>query len=307
MSNSKCTSRKNRFNRVTLNTVESRILKAPADVLKSYTGLSYSTLFELFKQLKIALRNKQGRPFSCSTLLMLVLTLHRLKTNDPYRDFYLTLGIKKDTANRCFKFVTEWMANINLNTSNKEIPEHVAVDTTAILVRTTADGMFSPKHGKKVVKIQTIVDDSGNVRQVSNGYTGSSHVKTIFETEMALEAEFEQEFQVITHLVNAEVPILGDKAYQASEVVITPHRRSSKTFKEHPELCRAYNDYLNRKRVVVEHSYARIKQFRMLQGLFRDKVNSVAIVVKAVVAIVHLQKQVLESRVEYSNLSLSSP
>jgi hypothetical protein len=118
------------------------------------------------------------------------------------------------------------------------------------------------------------------VVSVSGDYPGSVHDKVIWDREYDA---------VQPHL---DRPVLADKAYAGARVegdmLFRPVKRNEKRWHDDPLHAKAYNSILGRWRVLVEHAFARMKTFRILQGMFSLRVDKLADTFRAIAIIVNI-------------------
>ena len=167
----------------------------------------------------------------------------------------------------------------------QEYPELLAlVDATEQRVQRPQDNAKQKAHysGKKKAhtrKTQIIVNEHGEIRDISASVPGSVHNLELFRQSGAKER------------IPREVTAGGDKAYQGLDKelpdhsVVTPHKAS----RGHPldeEQKRMNREYVGI-RIVVEHTLSELKHFRVLADVFRHAVSLYDMVFQAVVAIVN--------------------
>jgi len=87
-------------------------------------------------------------------------------------------------------------------------------------------------------------------------------------------------FQVI---INENLSILGDKAY-------VPIKRNELEYKKYKIKVKSLNKKLSSKRIKIEHLFAKMKNFRILQRLNYYKINKIEIFFNAIANIYNLSK-----------------
>jgi hypothetical protein len=86
--------------------------------------------------------------------------------------------------------------------------------------------------------------------------------------------------------------VLADKAYVGARAegdrLFRPVKRNETLWRDDPQQAKSYNRLHGRWRVLVEHAFARMKTFRILQGMFSLRAEKLAAVFKAVALIVDI-------------------
>ena len=95
---------------------------------------------------------------------------------------------------------------------------------------------------------------------MSKCYNGSIHDKKIWNKEYAS----------VKHLFNKV--ILGDKDYAGgmgeNQILFRPVKRNELEYKTNKVKTKSYNKDLSQIRVSVEHVFAQLKNFKIIQGIF---------------------------------------
>ena len=119
--------------------------------------------------------------------------------------------------------------------------------------------------------------NSGDDIQVadSRGYPGSIHDKTIWNDNF--------------DMVQTGSHVLADKAYAGADgegkVLFRPVKRNERVWKDDPEGAKAANRALSKKRVKIEHLFARLKTWRIVRQ-YPNRPETIGEVFKAV-AFIH--------------------
>jgi hypothetical protein len=119
--------------------------------------------------------------------------------------------------------------------------------TTGSIGRASVRQDYTGYKHLKGVKFQCIA--------ASPGYSASIHDKKVFE----------REYPTLPPAVR-RLSIIGDKAYVGLEAlgVTAPEKRCTNKYKADPSAAEAANRTLSKARVVIEHVFASLKRFRIL-------------------------------------------
>ncbi len=150
--------------------------------------------------------------------------------------------------------------------------EELVVDTTSVRVGTTDVTWYSGHRKRHVAKVQALCDGRGGDHSVSGTYPGSRHDKTIWNLEFPNLPRCER--------------ILADKAYAGATgegtLLFRPVRRNEAEWKADPEAAKEKNRQLSKRRVRIEHAFARLKTWRIIHHYYPMKPMSFATTVKAI-------------------------
>ena len=103
---------------------------------------------------------------------------------------------------------------------------------------------------------------------MSKSYSSSIHDKKLFINEC----------KELIHKINKNLNILGDKGYSGLKDyhLHNPIKRNEVKYKENKELSKSNNKNLSSKRIKIEHVFAYIKNFRIMQRVnyyTKDKIE----------------------------------
>lgn len=157
-----------------------------------------------------------------------------------------------------------------INISEEEILKLIADATEQETEKRNGSG-YSGKKKKQTIKTQVIVDTKGKVRHVSKSIAGNIHDKKLYD-------------QTNIVLPNGS---LADLGYLGTGLHI-PHKSS----KYHPltRKQKKENQEHSKERIVVEHVFASLKQFRILSQRFRNRLSSYNDIFKMVAGIYNLRR-----------------
>ena len=142
-----------------------------------------------------------------------------------------------------------------IDISQEEILDLIADATEQETERRGGSG-YSGKKKRQTIKTQAIVDTKGKIVHISHSVPGNVHDKRLYD-ETGQQAD------------------IGDLGYLGTTMSL-PHKSS----KLHPLTDKQKNDNTqhSRTRIIVEHVFATLKQWRILTGRFRgclDRYNDV--------------------------------
>lgn len=198
-----------------------------------------------------------GNQYKLSFPLMLAMHLMYLRTYTSHVLLGMLFGIDDSRVCRYFKklepVVYARMKRITIERlplSEEEVLKLIVDATEQETERRPGSG-YSGKKKRQTVKTQVVVDTAGRVRHVSASVPGNVHDKRLYdETALVLPRDS-----------------LGDLGYLGVPIAV-PHKSS----KLHALTKREKNS--NRahakRRIVVEHVLAALKQFRILSQRFRN-------------------------------------
>lgn len=156
------------------------------------------------------------------------------------------------------------------------------MDSTSTRVASTDLASYSGYKHHRCTKVQVVCDEAGTVLDVSPSYAGSVHDKTIFDREAGRLAPSMKGW------------MLADKAYVGAawegQTLLRPIKRGEQAYRLAPEAARIFNRTLSRIRVKVEHCFARLKTWRVLQGLFPYRASRYGEFVKAIAMLHNLNR-----------------
>jgi len=141
---------------------------------------------------------------------------------------------------------------------------------------------YSGKKKRHTVKTQIMANKSGLIFETFGGIEGSQHDFRIFQNSG------------VAPPLPPEVGIEGDRAYQGGEKVF-PGRTfyiPFKTSRWYPltEFQKMVNKLINRSRVLCEHMIERVKRFRILKDIFRNRLSKHERIFTQIAGIVNLKR-----------------
>ena len=225
-------------------------LKLTQSHLEYLTGCKYPTLGAIASVLKNTFfKGAPGRPCRHGPLAMAGLVLMKMRHNLSGQAVEALTGVDAVTLSRYVHKVLKAVAH-----------GFLLVDSTSVRVRSRARDSYSGHKHQSCAKVQVISDERGIACHVGRSWPGSVHDKTVYERE---KVSLAQAFHSL---------MLADKAYAGvhdeGAALLRPIKKGERLWHEQPEMAQAFNRALSLKRVRVEHLFARLKTFKVLQGLF---------------------------------------
>lgn len=146
------------------------------------------------------------------------------------------------------------------------------VDTTSTRIRTTDHRWYSGHKKRHVAKVQVLCDERGIIQSVSKTYPGSIHDEAIWDREF--------DYQSVCSKVPADKAYAGGKG--ENEVLFRPIRRNEAKWKNDQESAKQNNRDLSKRRIKIEHVFARMKSWRILHHFYPMRPENFALTFKAV-------------------------
>ena len=196
-----------------------------------------------------------GRKYVLSFEESLAMYLLYLRTYSPYIFIGTIFRIDDGSVTRYFQklrpVIASKMKKIvirQIPISQKEILDLIADATEQETEKRKGTG-YSGKKKKQTVKTQIIVDTKGHIKHISQSIPGNIHDKKLYDNT-GIKAN------------------IGDLGYLGTNM-----RLPFKSSKYHKLTLRQkkHNLLHSRIRIVVEHVFAHLKQFRILASRFRNK------------------------------------
>ena len=169
--------------------------------------------------------------------------------------------------------------NVNSNIDN----EFYMVDSTTLRIgKDKTKNSYSGYKHHYGVKFQVIVDDKSIIQNISKSYPSSIHNKKLFICE----------YKDLTNKIDKNLKILGDKGYAGLEEyqLTIPIKRNEREYKKDKTLAKMNNQLISRKRIKIEHVFAYMKNFRILQRLNYYKTTKIELFFNSIANIYNLSK-----------------
>jgi hypothetical protein len=234
-----------------------------------FSSLNKKLIFSLYMIIKNEFNKKLGRKCKVSLIEQIMITLFKLRYNLPDRILEDLFRIDHVTISRIIIRISTYLSKVNINIKDKESNLFYIVDSTVLRIgkgknNETYSG-YKHHHG---VKFQVTINDKSMIEHVSKSYSSSIHDKKLFI----------KEYKSLMSKINKDLDILGDKGYSGLNEykVNIPTKRNEVKYKENKNLSKSENKILSSKRIKVEHVFAYIKSYRIMQRLnyyTKDKID----------------------------------
>lgn len=234
-----------------------------------FSSLNKKLIFSLYMIIKNEFNKKLGRKCKVSLIEQIMITLFKLRYNLPDRILEDLFRIDHVTISRIIIRISTYLSKVKINIKDKESNLFYIVDSTVLRIgkgknNETYSG-YKHHHG---VKFQVTINDKSMIEHVSKSYSSSIHDKKLFI----------KEYKSLMSKINKGLDILGDKGYSGLNEykVNIPTKRNEVKYKENKNLSKSENKILSSKRIKVEHVFAYIKSYRIMQRLnyyTKDKID----------------------------------
>ena len=239
--------------------------------LSRLTGVTFPEFLEMVRKLtplwkkfqnrkKVSGRNSKIKTLEDELLMLLV-----------YYRFYVSLqclglmvGLDESNVYRHIKKLEPMLASVVKIKKNRELSQDdldtILIDATEIPIQRPKKQQrkfYSGKKKRHTVKFETIVNLKGKILNISKGYAGKTH---------------DFKIRKLSDPIPKNVTVLADSGYQGLKDLhpkaILPHKRKRKC-KLTPEQ-KAHNKELASKRIIIEHVFAKLKNFKILGSIYRN-------------------------------------
>ena len=230
-------------------------------------------------KIKSNFKNKLGRKFKVSLIEQISITIFKLKYNLPDRVLEDIFKIDHVTINRIINRISLYISKFNLN--SKLDNEFYIVDSTTLRIgKDKTKNSYSGYKHHHGVKFQVIVKSI--IQNISKAYPSSIHDKKLFICE----------YKDLTNKIDKSLKILGDKGYAGlGEYQLSiPIKRNEREYQKDKNLAKTNNQLISRKRIKIEHVFAYMKNFRILQRLNYYKMNKIELFFQSIANIYNLSK-----------------
>ena len=233
-----------------------------------FSNLNKKIIYSVYMIIKTEFNKKLGRKCKVSLIEQIMITLFKLRYNLPDRIMEDLFKIDHVTISRIIIRISLYMTKIKINIKDRD-NDYYIVDSTVLRIgkgknKETYSG-YKHHHG---IKFQLTVNDKSMIEHVSKSYSSSIHDKKLFI----------KEYKSLMSKINKDLDILGDKGYSGLNEykVNIPTKRNEVKYKENKNLSKSENKILSSKRIKVEHVFAYIKSYRIMQRLnyyTKDKID----------------------------------
>lgn len=198
-----------------------------------------------------------GRLYVLSFEQSLAMYLLYIRTYTPYIFIGMVFRIDDGSVTRYFQKLRPVLAKRMKKLIIKQIPitqeeilELIADATEQETERRDGSG-YSGKKKRQTIKTQLIVSKKGHIKHISLSVPGNIHDKKLYD-------------------MTGETAGMGDLGYVGTTMILP--KKSSKLHKL-TEIQKKTNKAHSRVRIVVEHVFASLKQYRILSQRFRNNLS----------------------------------
>lgn len=142
---------------------------------------------------------------------------------------------------------------------------------------------YSGKAKRHTIKTQITASVTGKILDVSGSYPGSEHDKKVIDAE-----------QTITK-IDERIPHHLDSGYQGVKTDYPNHNLTIPIKKpkggELSDIEKEFNKRNSQRRIIVEHCLAKLKQFRILATVYRQKLHTYNQVFRSIAAIINFKRR----------------
>ena len=238
-------------------------------------------IYAVYMMIKSNFKNKLGRKFKVSLIEQISISIFKLKYNLPDRVLEDIFKIDHVTISRIINRISFYLSKFNLN-SNLHNDYYIVDSTTLRIGKEKSNNSYSGYKHHHGVKFQIIIDDKSIIKDISKAYPASIHDKKLFISE----------YQNLSHKIDKNLIILGDKAYSGlgKYQLTIPTKRNELEYKKDKTFAKTKNQLISSKRIKIEHVFAYMKNFRILQRLNYYKTNKIELFFKSIANIDNLSK-----------------
>jgi hypothetical protein len=257
--------------------------------LTGLTPIKFKQLVEklepLFKQADYQRKNYPNRKrkigggtqykLSVAQALFILLIYYRTYTSHIF--IGMIAGIHDSNVCRYFKRIQPLLAQIfriparKIKMSENEILELI-IDATEHESQKRKGSGYSGKKKRNTIKTQIMVTHEGKIKSVSKSVPGNMHDKRLYDNTKAF--------------TTIKVKRKGDLAYIGTSCQ-TPIKKKKKI--PLTEDQKSFNKQFSRSRITVEHVFAHLKKFNILNYKFRNPISGYNLIFKNIAGIRNLQ------------------
>jgi len=212
---------------------------------------------------------------SPSQALFMLLLYYRTYTNHIF--IGMIMGIDDSNAGRYCRIIKPLLAGVfkiperKIAIDEEEALELICGATEQETEQRNGSG-YSGKKKRNTIKTQIIVTHHGKIKAVSKSVKGNVHDKKLYDKTRA--------FATINVKWKADLGYLGTSCH-------TPFRKPRKgTLTAFQKI---FNAQFSKQRIVVEHAFAKIKQYRILTHRFRNNLKTYNLIFKNIAGLTNFQ------------------
>jgi len=239
----------------------------------------------LFKQTDYQRKNYPNRQrkvgggtqykLSVAQALFILLLYYRTYTSHIF--IGMIAGIHDSNVCRYFKRIQPLLAQIfriperKIKLTEDEILELI-IDATEQESQKRKGSGYSGKKKRNTVKTQIMITHDGKIKSVSKSMPGNIHDKKLYDNTKAY--------------TNIKVSRKADLGYVGTSCQIPIKKKKNKQLTKDQK---SFNKQFNKTRIGVEHVFAHLKKFNILNNKFRNPISSYNLIFKNIAGIRNLQ------------------
>lgn len=263
-------------------------IKQSPKTFRTLTGITpqkfdeiYEKIIPLYEQYEIKRLSKPNRQRAISIggkykldlddRLLMLLMYYRLYVNHIFLGF--VFDIDDANVSRNINPVQPLLAKIfkvperKIHMSEEEMMELI-IDATEQESERRKGSSYSGKKKKNTVKTQIVVNPKGEIKSISKSVKGSIHDKKLYDNAKIYTA--------------IKVKRKADLGYLGTSCQL-PFKKSKG--KELTKKQKEFNTNFNKERIIIEHTLAHIKKFKILGDKFRNDIKTYNLIFKNIAGI----------------------
>ena len=225
------------------------------------------------RQRKVGGGRKQS--LSLGQALFMLLLYYRTYTNHMF--ISIVMGIDDSNVCRYFRRIQPLLAQIfriparKIKMSEDEILELI-IDATEQESQKRKGSGYSGKKKRNTVKTQIMITHDGKIKSVSKSMPGNIHDKKLYDNTGAY--------------TTIKVKRKGDLGYIGTSCQTPIKKKKNKQLTKDQK---SFNKQFNKTRIGVEHVFAHLKKFNILNHKFRNPISSYNLIFKNIAGIRNFQ------------------
>jgi len=225
------------------------------------------------RQRKVGGGRKQS--LSLGQALFMLLLYYRTYTNHMF--ISIVMGIDDSNVCRYFRRIQPLLAQIfriparKVKMSEDEILELI-IDATEQESQKRKGSGYSGKKKRNTVKTQIMITHDGKIKSVSKSMPGNIHDKKLYDNTCAY--------------TTIKVKRKGDLGYIGTSCQTPIKKKKNKQLTKDQK---SFNKQFNKTRIGVEHVFAHLKKFNILNHKFRNPISSYNLIFKNIAGIRNFQ------------------
>ena len=215
------------------------------------------------------------RKLSPSQALFMLLLYYRTYTNHIF--IAMVMGIDDSNVGRYCGIIKPLLAGLfkiperKIDMSEEEIFTLIIDAAEQETERRSGNG-YSGKKKRNTIKTQIVVTPKGKIKALSKSVKGNIHDKKLYDQTRAY--------------TEANVKRKADLGYLGTSCQLPFKKPRNGALTHHQKI---FNAQFGKERIVVEHVFATLKQYRILSHRFRNNLKSYNLIMKNIAGLVNFQ------------------